>query len=339
MDSARISCFCLRNSMIFWKYLFTGIFFLLSWLGIPGAEAVELFRTLDVYSYNQNSEIIGRLKWYMVEENESLIEIARVFGLGYNEIIEANPGIDPFVPPLGLKIKIPTFWILPDKRPVRGIVINLSEMRLYYFFKQGKKSLIRTFPVGIGDEGSETPLGTFKITEKIENPSWRVPESIRKERPELPPVVSPGPDNPLGTYAMRLSNSSILIHGTDRPWGIGRYVSHGCIRLYPEDIVKLFYSVRVGTPVYIVREPIKIGKKGRDIYIEVHRDDKLKDLNYFDEAIRLLVNKGYIQRIDLNALYRTIKRMDGVPVRISEAQKELSVEERKEQARKRRRKI
>jgi len=271
---------------------------------------------IDTYSFTGTNNLIGMLRYYEVKENESLIEIARYFDLGYNEIVDANPSIDPFVPPPGEKIKIPTIWILPAKRPEKGIVINLSEMRLYYFFKKNKKSFVMTFPVGIGDEGAETPPGVFKITEKIESPSWKVPESIRKERPELPAVVPPGPDNPLGSHALRLSWSSILIHGTDKPWGIGRNVSHGCIRLYPEDIVKLFYKVRVNTTVYIVREPIKIGKKGRDIYIEVHNDNKWKDRNYYDEAIMMLTKMNLINSVDLAKLYKAIKDKSGIPLKI-----------------------
>lgn len=270
----------------------------------------------ELYNYSSKNTLIGKMRYYEVKEDESLIEIARFFNLGFNEIVDANPGIDPFVPPPGKKVKIPTLWVLPEKRPPKGIVINLSEMRLYHILKKDKKRVVKTYPVGIGDEGAETPTGFFKITEKIENPAWHVPESIRKEKPELPPVVPPGPDNPLGTHAVRLSNSSIMIHGTDQPWGIGRRISHGCIRLYPEDIVKLFYDVKTGTDVYIIREPIKIGLKGKDIYVEVHKDDTLKDMNYYDEGIRIFVKKGLIAYIDLDRLYQAVKRKDGMPLRI-----------------------
>lgn len=268
------------------------------------------------YPYSLNTTLIGTMRYYEVKEDESLIEIARIFNLGFNEIADANPGLDPFVPPPGKKIKIPTLWILPEKRPPGGIVINLSEMRLYYFVKKGNKRFVKTYPVGIGDEGAETPTGVFKITHKIEAPAWHVPESIRKERPELPSVVPPGPDNPLGSHALRLSNSSILIHGTDKPWGIGRRVSHGCIRLYPEDIVKLFYDVNVGLDVYIVREPIKIGRKGKELYIEIHGDSAFNDMNYFDEAIKALVKKDLISYVELDRLYEAVKRKDGIPVKI-----------------------
>lgn len=270
----------------------------------------------EIHNYSLNTTLIGTMRYYEVKDNESLIEIARIFNLGFNEIADANQGIDPFVPPPGIKVKIPTLWILPEKRPAQGIVINLSEMRLYYFFKKEKKRFLRTYPVGIGDEGRDTPTGVFKITHKTENPSWRVPESIRKERPDLPPVVPPGPDNPLGSHALRLSSSSILIHGTDRPWGIGRQVSHGCIRLYPEDIVKLFYDVKVGIDVYIVREPIKIGRKGKELYIEVHRDSIFDDMNYYDEAIKALVRKNLISYVELDRLYEAVKRKDGIPIKI-----------------------
>ncbi|OGW73023.1 MAG: hypothetical protein A3J81_02705, partial [Nitrospirae bacterium RIFOXYB2_FULL_43_5] len=213
------------------------------------------------YPYTKNNTVVGSLKGYIVKNDESLIEIARKFKLGYNEIADANPDIDPFVPGNGTSVAIPSFWILPDVKSYEGIVINLSEMRLYYFFKRRSSKLVATFPVGIGSEGNDTPTGEFKIVEKIVKPRWRVPESIRKEKPNLPAVVPSGPDNPLGSHALRLSLGSYLIHGTNRPWGVGRRASHGCIRLYPEDIPKLFKLAPNGVRVTIVRQPVKVGVK------------------------------------------------------------------------------
>ena len=176
------------------------------------------------YKVGKNS-VIGKVRYYKVRDSESLIEIARMFNLGYNGITEANPGADPFVPPNGMVVQVPTEWVLPDVREREGIVINIAELRLY-FFPRRNSGKVYTFPIGIGDEGTETPTGSFKIIQKKVNPAWKVPKSIKKEDPKLPDVVPPGPDNPLGTHAMRLSASSILIHGTNRPWGIGRRVSH-----------------------------------------------------------------------------------------------------------------
>ena len=267
------------------------------------------------FSYNGRDNVIGVIRNYKVKDNESLIEIARRFGLGYNEIVDANPELDPFLPGKDKVVTIPTMWILPSIER-DGIVINLSEMRLYYFMKKKGSIVIKTYPIGIGDDGTETPPGIYKITEKKVNPSWFVPKSIKKERPELPDVVPPGPENPLGSRALRLSNSSYLIHGTNRPWAVGRKVTHGCIRLYPEDIIKLYKSVTIGTIVQIIREPVKVGMKDGKVYIEVHKDDK-SNINYLNRAVELLIYKGLLKNVDLEKLYTAIEEKKGIPVLIS----------------------
>jgi L,D-transpeptidase ErfK/SrfK len=269
----------------------------------------------QAFSYSKNNTVIGLTKNYIVKENESLIEIARKFGLGYNEIIRANPGLDPFVPGPDSSITLPTSWVLPDMESYNGVVINLSEMRLYYFFMHSGSRLVMTFPIGIGREGYETPVGKFKVVEKILNPRWHVPESIRKEKPRLPKVVRPGHDNPLGSHALRLSMKNILIHGTHMPYGVGRRVSYGCIRLYPEDIKKLFEFVPNRTEVYIVRQPVKVGTINDEIYIEVHKDEYLK-MNYFDEAVRLLRKKNLYEMIDKEKMISTLREKKGIPLNI-----------------------
>lgn len=269
----------------------------------------------EVYSFNKDSTVIGFTKTHNIGNFESLIEAARKFNLGYNEIVSANPDIDPFLPDNGTIITIPTSWILPTIDSYNGIVINLSEMRLYYFFQQKDRKLVRTFPIGIGREGYDTPLGKFKIIQKIENPSWYVPESIRAEKPELPRVVPPGPDNPLGTHALRLSLQSYLIHGTNKPWGVGRRVSHGCIRLYPEDIPVLFQLVNNGVKVEIVKQPVKIGVRDKKVFIEVHEDDVD---NYFSEAFNLLTRKNLLQQVNTEKLYYALKQKTGTPFQISD---------------------
>lgn len=269
----------------------------------------------EVYSFNKDSTVIGFTKTHNIEHGESLIEAARKFNLGYNEIVSANPNIDPFLPENGITITIPTSWILPTVDSYDGIVINLSEMRLYYFFQQKDRKLVRTFPIGIGREGYDTPVGKFKIIQKIVNPSWYVPQSVRAEKPELPRVVPPGPDNPLGTHAMRLSLQSYLIHGTNKPWGVGRRVSHGCIRLYPEDIPVLFQLVNNGVKVEIVKQPVKIGVRDKKVFIEVHDDDID---NYFSEAFSLLSKKNLIQQVNTEKLYYALKQKTGIPFQISD---------------------
>jgi L,D-transpeptidase ErfK/SrfK len=269
------------------------------------------------HQYNENATVIGKLRVYTIKKNESLIEIARKFGIGYNEIVDANPGLDPFVPGAGETASIPSAWILPAMSNYEGIIINLSEMRLYYFPKKNPSLKVWTFPIGIGDEGTDTPLGTFKVVEKIVDPPWNVPESIRKEKPELPKVVPPGPENPLGSHALRLSSHSVLIHGTNRPYAVGRRASHGCIRMYPEDIPSLFDIVPNKTNVYIIKQPIKIGVLNQKIYIEVHKDISLKDFNYFDEAVQLLKKQNLYDRVDKEKMLTALKEKRGMPVVIS----------------------
>ncbi len=265
------------------------------------------------YFYAADCDIVGKVGEYHVKKGESLIEIARTFDLGWNEISDANPDVDAFIPSTGLRVSIPAMWILPDSAVRRGVVINISEMRLYYFLGKGT-NLVTTFPIGVGDEGTETPVGEFRIVEKIINPSWHVPKSIKEEKPELPSVVPPGPDNPLGSHALRLSVRSVLIHGTNKPWAVGRRATHGCLRLYPEDIPRLFLLVGKGERVTIIRQPVKAGVRKNRVFIEVHRDGKL---NYLREAVKALGGKGLLGRIDRQKLMLALKEKSGIPVDIT----------------------
>jgi len=255
----------------------------------------------------------GRVGHHTVREGDSLIELARRYGVGYNEIAAANPGVDPFVPAAGTRITIPGRRLLPDAPPGEGLVVNLAEMRLYYLHPL-PGSRIETFPVGIGDEGWETPTGSYRIVEKIVAPAWHVPASIRARKPELPETVPPGPDNPLGGYALRLSLGTVLIHGTNRPFGIGRRVSHGCLRLYPEDIEELFRKVRVGTRVTIVRQPVKAAAVNGRVLVEIHRDG-VDDPEL--EALDLLEGKGLLARVDLAKLKAAVSAGSGMPVDVT----------------------
>ncbi|HXW68064.1 MAG TPA: L,D-transpeptidase family protein [Dissulfurispiraceae bacterium] len=273
----------------------------------------------EKYLYDQDTTVVGTVRTHIIKNrNKSLIELARKFDLGYNEIVEANPGLDPFVPGAGKTVILPLSWIMPDVQVYDGIVINISELRLYYFFTQGGKRQVITFPIGIGDEGTDTPLGSFRIIEKIVGPAWHVPASIRKEKPELPPVVPPGPDNPMGSHAMRLSLPSILIHGTNKPWCVGRKASHGCIRLYPEDIPRLFRMVPTDTPVRIVSQPVKIGVKEGKIYIELHKDKSMNSAACFKMAIALLVKKHLLGQVSSVKLLDALDHIRGFPVEISQ---------------------
>jgi L,D-transpeptidase ErfK/SrfK len=262
------------------------------------------------------AEVVGELRHHVVRDDESLIEVAREHDLGYNEIADANRDLDSFVPDPGAEVLLPTAFVLPRAVAPGTLVVNLSELRLYYLVERGGRRHLVTFPVGIGSEGTETPPGRYRVAQRIVRPSWYPPPSVRRERPELPPVVPPGPENPLGSHALRLSGQTILIHGTNRPYGVGRRVSHGCIRLYPEDIPRLFDIVGTGTPVLVVREPVKVGMSGGRVYLEVHADEE-SGVNAVEEATRLLAARGWLGRVDSERLLDTVEARTGVPTPVS----------------------
>ncbi len=220
-------------------------------------------------------DLVGEVITVVAEAEDTLLDIARRFGLGYNEIVAANPGVDPWLPEPGTEIVVPARFVLPSV-PREGIVVNLAEMRLYYFPPRQRdgSGVVMTFPLGIGQEGWATPTGVTRIVDKRRDPAWVVPESIRRasaaQGEPLPAVVPPGPDNPLGKFALRLGITSYLIHGTNKPYGVGRRISHGCLRMYPEDIEILFDEVEVGTPVRIVDHPYKVGRAEGVLYLEAH---------------------------------------------------------------------
>ncbi|MDX9715676.1 MAG: L,D-transpeptidase family protein [Dissulfurispiraceae bacterium] len=271
----------------------------------------------QTYALSSDDSVIGINQHYTVAGRESLIEVARKYGIGFNSIHAANRTLDEFIPGDGSEVLIPTSFIIPDEKK-SSIIINLSEMRLYYFFSKGKSRYVSTFPIGIGTDIASTPTGTFKISHKTVNPSWYVPLSVQEERPELPKIVPPGPENPLGTHAMRLSSSSYLIHGTHRPYGVGRRVSHGCIRLYPEHIPQLFSISAIGTKVTIIQQPVKVGQREGRVYISVHDDDHVQDFNYLGAAIGLLKQKNFLGRINTGRLYEAVELKLGYPVDITE---------------------
>ena len=218
---------------------------------------------------------MGIVQIATARQEDTLPDLARRYDLGYEEIVAANPGMDPWLPGEGAQVVLPTQFVLPDV-PREGLVVNLAAMRLFYYPKPGagEPPGVITHPIGIGREGWRTPQGTLHITEKIVQPTWTVPASVRREHAKkgdpLPPVVPPGPDNPLGEFAMRLSLPNYLIHGTNQPWGVGLRVSHGCVRLYPEDIARLFPEVPKGTRVTIVNQPYVAGWRNGQLYLEAH---------------------------------------------------------------------
>ncbi|MBL1293549.1 MAG: L,D-transpeptidase family protein [Thiotrichales bacterium] len=221
------------------------------------------------------TDVIGEVDYVYAKYEDTLADIAREWGLGYEEIVRANPDVDPWLPGSGVKVILPTQYILP-RAPREGIVVNISEMRLYYYPKPAKDepATVITYPISVGRVDWATPLGLTKIVRKRKDPTWRPPASILKEHEEagdpLPKVVLPGPDNPLGKFALNLSIPGYLIHGTNKPAGVGMQVTHGCIRLYPENIESLFESVDVGVKVRLVDQPYKVGWLDNQLYIEVH---------------------------------------------------------------------
>lgn len=223
----------------------------------------------------EGTDVVGAVQVAVARKEDTLPDFARRYGLGHDEIIAANPGVDPWLPGSGTRVVLPTQFVLPDA-PREGIVVNLASLRLFYYPKpkQGAPREVVTHPLGIGREGWRTPLGRMRIAEKIENPTWTPPASIRREHAQrgarLPAVVKAGADNPLGTHALRLSRPSYLIHGTNKPFGIGMRVSHGCMQLYPEDIAELFQEVPVGTKVNIVNQPYLAGWRDGELFLEVH---------------------------------------------------------------------
>lgn len=219
--------------------------------------------------------LVGAVQVFIAPKETTLLDIARRFNLGFNEIRLANPDIDPWLVKPGVKVTLPLRFVLPDARR-EGIVLNVPEMRIYYYprRRQGNRPLVITHPVSIGRGDWETPLGQTKVVAKKKDPEWRPPESIRAEHAAkgepLPKVVPAGPDNPLGQYALRLGFPGYLIHGTNKPYGIGMRVSHGCVRMYPEDIASLFHDIPVGEPVNIIHQPYKFGFFAGELYLEAH---------------------------------------------------------------------
>ncbi len=221
------------------------------------------------------NDIVGKIRSVDTRYEDTLLDIARHYDLGYNEIIIANPGVDPWLPGDNTPLLLPTQFILPDG-PREGIVLNVAAMRLFYYPKphKGQAATVITYPVGIGRQNWRTPLGVTRIIAKVVDPVWYVPKSIQKEYSEngdmLPEKIPPGPDNPLGKFALPLALPGYVIHGTNKPWGVGRRVSHGCIRLYPEDIEQLFREVPVGTPVRIVNQPYLAGWLNGVLYLQAY---------------------------------------------------------------------
>lgn len=277
-------------------------------------------------------DVIGELRRYRATREDTLIDLARQSNLGFVELIAANPGVDPWLPGAGTEIVLPTAHILPAG-PRDGVLINLADMRFYYFPGGGRPA--ESFPIGTSRDDWTTPLGSTKVVRKAKNPTWFPTPSIRKDDPTLPARVPPGPDNPLGKFALYLGWPAYLIHGTNKPEGVGRRVSRGCIRMYPEDIARLFPRVAIGTPVTVVYQQVKVGRRAGELFIEAHpnrdQSDALEETGSFKEAdvpdLAHLVAKAagdQAELVDWDAVHRAVAERRGIPVAILKADRAAS---------------
>lgn len=291
------------------------------WSSVPLAQANEYPLRDD------GGGLFGEVKRIQTRYEDTLIQLARQHSLGYEELLRVNKGVDPWLPGAGTEILIPGQRLLPPG--VReGIVVNLPEHRLFYFPKpeKGKPPVVLTFPVSVGKMDWNTPLGVTKVVRKQKDPPWYPPESVRKEHikrgdPPLPAVVPAGPDNPLGTRSMRLDipGGAYLIHGTNNPDAVGMAITHGCLRMYPEDIERLFDLTPVGTRVTLINEPVKISRFGGEVWLEVHPpvDEKGQvltvDIEVFEARLNELLGESEVI-IDWEMALRALREATGMPV-------------------------
>lgn len=290
----------------------------------PGLAPEPPERRIETHVFDASGggQIIGQVAVVRTQDGDTLPDIARHFGLGHDALNAANPGVDVWVPPADSRVVLPLMFILPEATR-QGIVINLASMRLFHF--DGKSRSILTYPVGIGEEGRSTPLGDMRVERKAVRPTWYVPTSIRrahaKKGDPLPAEVPPGPENPLGEYALYLSRPTYVIHGTNKPYSIGLRATNGCLRLYPEDMENLYKAVPAKTPVHIVNQPYLIGRAAGMLYLEAHTPQE--ELNAADAKKKLYarlqdIEKKEATRLDWRLVEETLAQARGIPVPILE---------------------
>jgi L,D-transpeptidase ErfK/SrfK len=283
------------------------------------AEATSSSR-LPVYSLGgSDAWLFGAVTNTLPRKGETFLELSRQYDLGYNEMIAANRNSDPWIPKVEEPLVIPNRWLVPSS-PRKGIVLNIPEMRLYYFRDGGRR--VMTAPVGLGREDWKTPQGTFRVRSKTLNPTWTIPESIRKERIEengFSEYAIPGgtPENPLGKHRLELTMPGYGIHGSNKEWGVGMQVSHGCLRLYNEDIETLFNIVEVGAPGAFVYEPVKVGHHEGRVLVEVHDDIYGFVPALYNSAVALLEGHGWMAQVDPALLEAVVEARTGVPTDVS----------------------
>ena len=299
----------------------------------PVAPALPPPVANERFELDPGQDVVGVVQVVTAGKDDTLTDIGRRFNVGYEEIVRANPTVDPWLPGEGREVVIPSQFILPDA-PRTGLVINIAAMRIFYYppLRRGERPLVLTHPIGIGKVGWRTPEGVTKIVRRQQDPTWRVPVSVRKEHHEngedLDPVIGPGPDNPLGKYAFYLQWPSYLIHGTNKPAGVGLRSSHGCIRLYPEDIEQFFAMVPVGTQVRVVNQPFVFGWRDGQLYMQPFGvlEDDTRD---WAKASRRLLSKSlaatlqqqlqaHRTQVDWTLVSALARAPRGVPVPITE---------------------
>ncbi|GIL38546.1 L,D-transpeptidase family protein [Roseiterribacter gracilis] len=268
---------------------------------------------------------VGQVQVIRTQYEDSLVDLARKYNIGYVEMLAANPGVDPWVPGAGRDVTIPGMHLLPDA-PHEGVVVNIGELRLYYYAT--KDGVPETHPLGIGGEGNETPLGSTSVVRKMAGPTWYRTKAEIADKPWKPKIVPPGPDNPLGTHALYLGWPAYLIHGTDDWHGIGRRDSRGCIRMYPEDIVDMFGKIPVGTKVTVVNQPVKFAWIDGQLFMQAHpdahqtdqlEDDKHRDYEVPDGFMKMVLAKAGkdAARIDWTVVRQAMWERKDVPVAIT----------------------
>jgi L,D-transpeptidase ErfK/SrfK len=304
----------------------------------PAPPAAPLPAATQRFELAPNQDVVGEVQVVKAGKDDTLTDIARRFNVGYEEITRANPKLDPWLPGEGAEVIVPSQFILPDA-PRTGLVINIAAMRIFYFppVKKGERQVVFTHPIGIGKVGWRTPEGVTKIVRRQKDPTWRVPVSVRKEHhengEELEPVIGPGPDNPLGKYAFYLQWPSYLIHGTNKPAGVGLRSSHGCIRLYPEDIEQFFNMVPIGTQVRVVNQPFVFGWRDGQLYMQPY-DVLEDDTRDWARAQKRLLTKSFAVRlqqevqqhheqVDWNLVSSLAHNPRGVPVPITQSDASL----------------
>jgi len=280
----------------------------------------------EYYEMSIHDSVVGEMARTYSRQDQTLPDIARIHDIGFMDIKRANQKVDTWMPGEKTEVVLPKQFVLPVAPPV-GIIVNIPEMRLYYFpaGQKGETRQVYSYPIGIGREGWATPYITTKIIQKKKDPAWHPPESIRAEHAReghpLPKVVPPGPENPLGQFAMRLGLPSYLIHGTNKPYGVGLRVSSGCIRMYPEDIKALFGMVPVGTPVRIVNQPYKVGVLNGKLMLEASpylEEDTDQFEGNMTSVVKMLVevSKQHKYEVDWDLIRKVITERDSIPVEI-----------------------